>query len=51
MSTVASNYLDRQFHVAASNTHWITDIAYIRTYEGSLYLAMALNLYSRQIVC
>ena len=50
VSTVAPNHLDRQFDVAAPNTHWVTDITYIRTYEGWLYLAAVMDLYSRQIV-
>lgn len=50
ISTVAPNHLDRQFMVAAPNTHWVTDITYIRTHEGWLYLAVVLDLYSRQIV-
>ena len=50
VSTVAPNHLDRQFDVAAPNTHWVTDITYIRTHEGWLYLAVVLDLYSRQVV-
>lgn len=29
------------------NKVWVTDIAYIRTYEGWLYLAVVLDLFSR----
>lgn len=36
--------------MAAPNTHWVTDITYIRTHEGWLYLAVVLDLYSRQVV-
>jgi Transposase and inactivated derivatives len=49
-AAVAPNHLDRQFDVAAPNTHWVTDITYIRTHEGWLYLAVVLDLYSRQVV-
>ena len=49
-SVVAPNRLDRQFTVPAPNTHWVTDITYIRTYEGWLYLAVVLDLFSRQVV-
>ncbi|GGK06063.1 integrase [Luteimonas terricola] len=49
-STVAPNHLDRQFDAPAPNTHWVTDITYIRTHEGWLYLAVVLDLYSRQVV-
>ena len=50
VSTVAPNHLDRQFEVAAPNTHWVTDITYIRTHEGWLYLAVVIDLFSRQVV-
>lgn len=49
-STVAPNHLDRQFEVAHPDTHWVTDITYIRTHEGWLYLAVVIDLYSRQVV-
>jgi putative transposase len=29
---------------------WVTDITYIRTYEGWLYLAVVMDLYSRMII-
>jgi len=46
--TVASpNRLERQFKVAEPNKVWVTDITYIRTYEGWLYLAVVLDLFSR----
>ena len=50
VSTVAPNHLDRQFEVAAPNTHWVTDITYIRTHEGWLYLAVVLDLFARTVV-
>ncbi|EGH19064.1 integrase catalytic region, partial [Pseudomonas savastanoi pv. glycinea str. race 4] len=38
-ATVASpNHLARQFKVSEPNKVWVTDITYIRTYEGWLYL-------------
>lgn len=50
-STVASpNHLARQFKVSEPNKVWVTDITYIRTYEGWLYLAVVLDLFSRQII-
>lgn len=49
--TVASpNLLKRQFDVVEPNKVWVTDITYIRTYEGWLYLAVVLDLFSRQVV-
>jgi putative transposase len=47
---VAPNRLDRQFTVEAPNTVWLADISYIPTREGWLYLAVVLDLYSRQVV-
>ncbi|MFQ2661519.1 IS3 family transposase [Aeromonas caviae] len=46
----APNTLARQFKVPAPNITWVTDITYIRTQEGWLYLAVVLDLFSRQIV-
>jgi putative transposase len=47
---VAPNRLEQRFDVDAPDTHWVTDITYIRTHEGWLYLAVVLDLYSRQVV-
>ena len=44
-----ANVLDRAFSPEAPNKVWATDITYIRTYEGWLYLAAVTDLYSRQI--
>lgn len=44
------NVLNRDFTPGAPNKVWVTDITYIRTYEGWLYLAAVMDLYSRQIV-
>lgn len=49
-SLVAPNHLQRQFDVQEPNRVWVTDITYIRTYEGWLYLAVVLDLLSRQVV-
>jgi len=49
-SVVAPNVLDRQFQADAPNQVWVTDITYIRTREGWLYLATVLDLFSRKIV-
>ncbi|WP_257999851.1 IS3 family transposase [Pseudomonas aeruginosa] len=49
--TVASpNRLERKFNVSEPNKVWVTDITYIRTYEGWLYLAVVLDLFSRQVI-
>ena len=47
---VAANVLDRRFDVNAPNKVWTADISYVWTYEGWLYLAVVMDLYSRQIV-
>lgn len=47
---VAPNLLSRQFTVSRPNRVWVSDITYIWTTEGWLYLAVVLDLYSRLIV-
>ena len=47
---VAPNILDRQFEAAAPNQIWLSDITYIPTTEGWLYLAFVLDMFSRRIV-
>jgi len=47
---VAPNLLDRQFTVDRPNAVWVSDITYIRTSEGWLYLAAIVDLYSRMVV-
>ena len=37
-------------NVSAPDTVWVTDITYIRTHEGWLYLAAVIDLYSRKVV-
>jgi transposase InsO family protein len=47
---VAPNVLNRNFEVNAPNKVWTADITYLWTFEGWLYLAVVMDLYSRQIV-
>lgn len=47
---VAPNLLNRQFAVAVPNIVWVSDITYIPTEEGWLYLASVMDLYSRKVV-
>jgi transposase InsO family protein len=47
---VAPNVLMRDFEVDTPNTAWATDITYLATLEGWLYLAVILDLFSRRIV-
>src|SRR5438309_4410578 len=49
-SELAPNVLQRQFDVGKPNKAWVTDITYIRTWEGWLYLAVVMDLFSRKIV-
>jgi len=49
-STVAPNHVQQQFDVAEPDQVWVTDITYIRTYEGWLYVAVVLDLFSRKII-
>ena len=49
-SVVAPNQLEQQFGVETPNQAWVTDITYIRTHEGWLYLAVVLDLFSRQVI-
>jgi putative transposase len=47
---IASNVLARRFAVGAPDTAWVTDITYLWTDEGWLYLAVILDLFSRAVV-
>ena len=47
---VAPNILNRRFDVTEPNKVWTADITYVWTYEGWLYLAVVMDLHSRQIV-
>ncbi len=47
---VAENVLDRKFDVDAPDVAWVTDITYVWTDEGWLYLAAILDLFSRRVV-
>jgi putative transposase len=47
---VANNILNREFTVQKPDQVWVTDITYIYTDEGWLYLAVMLDLFSRKIV-
>jgi len=47
---VAANVLARDFDAARPNERWSTDITYLWTWEGWLYLAVVLDLFSRRVV-
>ena len=44
------NLLDRNFHSERPNSKWVTDISYIHTGQGVLYLSMIRDLYDNSIV-
>ena len=50
VSIAAPNRLNQEFTVARPNEVWVSDITYIRTHEGWLYLAVVLDLYSRRVI-
>jgi putative transposase len=47
---VAENLLKQDFSSIAPNQKWVTDITYIHTAQGWLYLATVMDLYSRAII-
>lgn len=47
---VAENLLERCFESGRPNEAWVTDLTYVWTSEGWLYLAVVLDLFSRRIV-
>ena len=44
------NILNREFNQPKTNTHWVTDITYIRNHQGWSYLAAILDLGTKEIV-
>lgn len=49
-AVMTENRLAQNFDVEAPNRVWVTDITYIRTREGWLHLAVAQDLFSRQVI-
>ena len=47
---IAPNVLARDFEPEAPNQSWVTDVTYVHTGEGLLYLAAMLDLFSRRVV-
>ena len=46
---VASNDLNRQFNVDQPNKVWVSDLTYLKTLQGWLYLVVIIDLLSRQV--
>jgi putative transposase len=49
-SVLIPNLLKRQITAARRNTAWAIDMTYIQTWQGWLYLAVVMDLFSRKIV-
>jgi putative transposase len=49
-SLLMPNRLQRQFTVSRPDEAWVTDITYIRTWQGWLYLAVVIDLFARKVV-
>ena len=47
---VAENLLNRKFNPEVLNQAWASDITYIRTRSGWLYLAVVMDLCSRRVI-
>jgi putative transposase len=47
---IADNVLNRKFKADGPDKIWATDITYVRTWEGWLYLAVVIDLFSRRVV-
>ena len=47
---IAPNLLDRQFEAIRPNEKWVSDITYVWSREGWLYVAVVMDLYSRRII-
>lgn len=47
---ISENILNQNFNVRKTNKVWVSDITYICTREGWLYLAAILDLYSRRVI-
>ena len=50
VAILADNHLKQNFDVQYPNEAWVTDITYVRTFEGWLFLAVVIDPYSQQVV-
>lgn len=49
-SIIAPNLVNRKFTVSKPDQVWVTDITYLRTWQGWLYLAVVIDLHSRKVI-
>lgn len=49
-SVLVPNLVNRNFDVSKPNQIWVSDITYLRTWEGWLYWAVVMDLFSRKII-
>jgi putative transposase len=49
-AVVAKNRLEQRFDASTPDQVWVTDITYLRTHEGWLYLCVVIDLFSRRVV-
>ena len=49
-AVVAANRLEQRFKASLPDRVWVTDITYIKTHEGWLYLCVVIDLFSRRVV-
>lgn len=47
---ISKNYLNRAFKTSSLNEVWVSDITYVRTTQGWLYLTAIIDLYDRQVI-
>jgi transposase InsO family protein len=47
---VCENILNREFHAEGAGQKWVSDITYLRTAEGWVYLTVVLDLYDRKLI-
>lgn len=49
-AVVAENRLEQRFEASAPDQVWVTDITYIKTHEGWMFLCVVIDLFSRRVV-
>lgn len=50
LTRIAPNLVNQKFNAPAPNVTWVSDITYIRTKEGWLYVAVIMDIFSRKII-